>query len=341
VQDAFAQVTASGQSAAQASVGLMQQLYELQGNVAASRKLTLDAMSPVDRDIQKQIYQLQDKKKVDDERTNLEQQLLELQGNTTELRKRELEKLDPANRELQQRIYALQDQQKAEEDAKRAAEESARAAEQAAQESARAAEQLKSAWKGLTDSIMNEVARIRGLDAQNDPTSLSRVQSQFAVKTAQARAGDQDAARLLPQLSQQLTTLAERNAVTSVELRRIHGMTANSLEETAKILAQKFGFQLPSYDVGSSFVPQDMDARIHHGERIFTKSENVELVAAVRSTGKDNGAIKDQLLILNAWLEKLFNTSDKSAANIKRMMDILVYNVGRTDGSTLGVKVIS
>ena len=79
-----------------------------------------------------------------DERLSLERQLLEVQGNTAALRALDLAQLDESNRALQQQIWALQDQQKA------------------ADEAAAAAEKLRSAWESITDSLLSEVARIRG-----------------------------------------------------------------------------------------------------------------------------------------------------------------------------------
>lgn len=171
------------------------------------------------------------------ERYNLETQLLQVQGKTDELRARELAKLDPANRALQEQIWKLQDQQKAQDEATKAAEEAAQAVQK-----------LKDAWTSLTDGIMEEVKRIRGLQIGTSAQNFSAVQAQFEATLAAAKSGDQEAAKALPGLSQSLLELASTQAKTSYELRLIQLQTANSLEQVAIALAGKFG-------VTSSTVP--------------------------------------------------------------------------------------
>jgi hypothetical protein len=181
------------------------------------------------------------------ERAGLERQLYQAQGNTAALRQMELAALNGVNRDLQLQLYAIED--------KKAADEAAAAAMQvwavAAQRAAEASEQLKTAWTGITTSLMDEVARIRGLLSGGGATSLAGAQSSFAIATAQARAGDQDAAKLLPGLSKTLLDLAEQNAVSMVELRRIQGMTAASLMEASGLAGAKFG--VPGFANGGDF----------------------------------------------------------------------------------------
>ena len=152
-----------------------------------------------------------------DERLSLERQLLEVQGNTAALRALDLAQLDESNRALQQQIWALQDQQKA------------------ADEAAAAAEKLRSAWESITDSLLSEVARIRGSIGSGTKTYV-QVLSEFNAATLAARAGDQEAAKLLPGLSQSLLTVAADAATSAQELARIQGQTAASLEQTVAII---------------------------------------------------------------------------------------------------------
>lgn len=214
-------------------------------------------------------------------RFDLENQLLSLQGNDGEVarrtRERELAELTAgladADRERITAAYdanvALRAQIAAQQAANDAAEQQAQAARDAADEASRAAEQLTSAWQSATDAIFDEVARIRGITQGSSAASLAALQSQFAIATAQARAGDQDAAKSLPELSKSLLTIAESTATSAIELRRIQGRTAASLAETGGSLAQSYGLKLPSFDVGTNFVPHDMVAMIHKGETII------------------------------------------------------------------------
>jgi hypothetical protein len=142
----------------------------------------------------------------------LQTKLLQLQGNTAELRRRELAALEPANRALQERIYVLQD----------------------AQAAADAAAQISDAWVSVGDTLADEVDRIRGLSRQQ-VRSLAQVQADFAVTTAQARAGDQKAADRLPEISRTLLDLAAAGARSAQDLAVTRSTVAGSLAQTAEI----------------------------------------------------------------------------------------------------------
>lgn len=143
------------------------------------------------------------------ERVDLERRILELQGNTAALRARDLALLDPSNRALQQQIWAIED----------------------AQEAVRAAEQLRDAWSSVGDGIMEEVRRIRGLTGSESAGGFASAQGQFNAAVAAAQAGDIDAARSLPGLSQALLRAAEQQATSRQELDRIRAQTAATLEQ--------------------------------------------------------------------------------------------------------------
>ena len=171
-----------------------------------------------------------------DERLSLERQLLEVQGNTAALRALELAQLDESNRALQQQIWALQDQQKA------------------ADEAAAAAEKLRSAWESITDSLLSEVARIRGSMGSGTKT-YAQVLSEFNAATLAARAGDQEAAKSLPGLSQSLLTVAADAATSAQELARIQGQAAASLEQTVAIINGVAGLPTDTATAAASSTP--------------------------------------------------------------------------------------
>ncbi len=147
------------------------------------------------------------------QRSGLEIQLLRLYGNTNELRRRELAALDPANRALQARIYAL-------EDAKTAAD---------------AAADLGDAWRGVAETIEEEIERITGLN-RTQTASLSQIQAEFVTATAQARAGDKAAAERLPELSATLLDLAQKSATSAAEVTAVRASVLDSLAQTAQIV---------------------------------------------------------------------------------------------------------
>lgn len=146
------------------------------------------------------------------EREQLERELLTLQGNTVELRRRELAALKPVNRALQEQIWALED-----------------------------VKTLQDAWKGLTDSIEDEIKRLRGVALGDGTQALAYVEAQYLIASSQARAMDKEAAAKLPDLSGQLAELYLNTAGSRSEYQaRINNLAA-SLEETNRITRSTAG----------------------------------------------------------------------------------------------------
>ncbi|EZP57262.1 hypothetical protein [Sphingomonas sp. RIT328] len=209
----FARVFDSLGVAMPSSLAAFRALVDAQNlNTAAGQATyaTLLKLAPAFADLQSAMEGAKSAADIAAERADLERQLLELNGDTAAIRALDLAKLDASNRALQQQVWALQD----------------------AQEAAKAAEALRDAWTSVGDSIMDEVKRIRGLTDTANGGSFVTLMSQFNAATASARAGDQDAAKSLPALSQALLTAAADQATSRQELARIQAQTAASLEAT-------------------------------------------------------------------------------------------------------------
>ena len=125
-----------------------------------------------------------------------------------------------AQRALLQQLYAIEDAN--------AAQEKLTQAQEAA---ATAAEQLRQAWASVSDSLVDEVNRIRGLTGGEYAASFATLQGQFNAAVTAARGGDQAAAAKLVDLSQALLESAGNNATSRQELERIKAETAASLED--------------------------------------------------------------------------------------------------------------
>jgi hypothetical protein len=143
-----------------------------------------------------------------------------------------------------------------------------------------AARSARLAWRALTDSIIEEIRRLRGEIVGDGAPGLAFAQSQFAIATAQARAGDRDAAGRLPELSRQVQDLLRLNSGTLSEFMQGQSTLLASLTETAQFLNQRFRLRIPGFAVGTNYVPNDMLAMIHKGEAIVPKAYNPAAGAA-------------------------------------------------------------
>lgn len=281
--------------------------------LARTREMERAAIDPLNKALLESVYVQQDLKlaaekanNVAKERAGLERQILQLQGDTPALRALELAGLDESNRALQQRIYALQDEAAAAKEAtdatqalrdywyaqKEAQFDAMVAADQAARE-------VQNAWKQTGDSIAEYMKALRGELTGNKAATLGSAQSQFAIATAQARAGDQKAADSLPTLAKAVQELALGTSSTRIDYARIVAATVASLEQTLGTIAPRAG--LPSFDVGTPFVQQTGTAVIHQGEAILPavaaqrwrdSGGNAELVAEVRALREKLEAIE-------------------------------------------------
>ena len=192
---------------------LQKQLWQAQGDTVSLRAAELAALNPANRALQEQIWLLQDQAEaaqklaqVESERLGLQKQLWQLQGNTAALRAAELAALDPANRALQEQIWALEDSKKA-------------------------ADEWSQTWGNLTDSLLAQAKKIRG-ELAGDKSS-AYLQSQFAIDTAAARAGDATAAGRLVGLSSSLLSSYSSQAGSALDYKRMQAYLASSLEGTA------------------------------------------------------------------------------------------------------------
>lgn len=170
------------------------------------------------------------------------------------------------------------------------------------------ADKLSEALKRLGDTMAGEVKRLRGLMVDDSADSRAALMAQFVSGTAAARAGDIKAAEKLPEISKALEAATAASALNAVELARMRGWLAGSLEETAG----KSGLKLPGFAVGTNYVPHDMAAMIHEGEAIVPKAfnpwaggaaggrqDNAELVSELRALRRQNAEQAADIARLN------------------------------------------
>ena len=231
-QAQLARVFGSLNLAMPATLASFRALVEAQDlNTAAGQSTyaTLLQLAPAFADLQKSMEGAKSAADIASERNDLQRQILQLQGNTAAIRALDLAKIDSSNRALQEQVWAIQD----------------------AQDAAKAADELRAAWTSVSDSIMDEVKRIRGLTGTNGGTSFASLMGQFNAASAAARGGDQDAAKSLPQLSQALLSAAALVATSRQELDRVQAQTAASLEATNAAIGSLANTVAPSATVAS------------------------------------------------------------------------------------------
>jgi hypothetical protein len=72
---------------------------------------------------------------------------------------------------------------------------------------------------------------------------------------------------------------------------------------------------LPSYDVGTAFVPADGPAMIHQGERILTRSENSAMVGAVQANAAAIARLEQKI---EAGLYAVATNTGETARRIRK-----------------------
>ena len=369
VQQAAQQAATAVQEAAQRASAVLQerngletQWLQLIGDTATLRQRELAAIDPSNRALQEAIWARQDQVAADQaaaqaaqesarqaeaaaqaqaqaaaeaaravqqaveqiaaERLGLTKRLLQLQGNTAALREMELAELDASNRALQEQIWALEDQQAA-----------LSSVSSATETVTNQADALVAAWQSVGDSIAEEVRRIRGLVGGESQASLASLQAQFAVATAQARAGDQEAAKGLPALSQAVLQMAEATAANAVDLRRLQGSVAASLEGTLGVLGN-VGY-VPRFAAGGDFAGGWRLVGENGPELEATGSSRIFNVAQTRSilAGAGDRAELQQLV---AQGEDLLRALTQVVVNSGRMARNLA-NVTSEAGDSLAI----
>jgi hypothetical protein len=258
----------AAQAAAQERKTLETQLLTLQGNTAELRRRERNALAPSNRALFDRVKALEDEKAILDERANLQRQIYELRGDTLAIEALERNALNAANRGLYDETLRLQK-----------------------------INDIRDAWGDLLGSVRSEIEQLKEDILGESPAGSAYAQAQFAIATAQAQAaytsGDSAAARAaaerLPELARAVVDMAEASASSLTEYRIAQGTTLDSLSATQRMLAERFGIDIPGFAVGTNYVPRDMVAQIHQGEAIVPKAYNPaaggqsELVAEVRA----------------------------------------------------------
>lgn len=246
-------------------LGLEAELLQLQGDTDELRRRALAELDPSNRALQQSIYAYQDQQAaaaaaadamsaaassaqqyldifdgvmagLGDSRFELENELLALGGQADEVARRTRERdltqltagLSEADAEAARAAYDYNAALRAQVDSLQGARQSF---DGLATTVVQAADTTRDAMASVWSDIGDEIRRLRGL-TKSGPESIADAAAQFALATAQARAGDAEAAKRLPSLSRQLDDLAEANSTSASQLAILRGRAAASLEGT-------------------------------------------------------------------------------------------------------------
>lgn len=191
---------------------------------------------------------------------------------------------------------------------------------------AEVAKKVQSSFKSIADSITNEINRIRGVVVGRDSRGFEYLQAQFAIMTAQARAGDQDAAKQLPEISRAMLELAGTNAKTLADLQRIQGLTATSLVETRAILAERFGLTIPAFADGGMHSgglrlvgENGPELEATGASRIYNAQQTAALLGAGGDTASEVRGLREEMAMLRAEARAIATHTNKTAKILDRV----------------------
>lgn len=154
---------------------------------------------------------------------------------------------------------------------------------------------LLDAIKDVGSGIADEIARIRGLATTGTQATMAELQASFAIKTAQARAGDQAAIDALPDISQALLKASEAMAGSSLDVAIARATTLKSLEATLALISdptKRLG-QIPGFASGTDFFPGGLrivgergpELELTGASRIFNADQTARILSNVNGGG--------------------------------------------------------
>ena len=217
-----------------------------------------------------------------------------------------------------------------------------RAVSESGDAASRAADRVNDAWKSIGDSLMDEVNRIRGVMNESAGQGLDYWQAQFAIAKAQALAGDQDAAKSLAGLSQNLLRAGEGSAGSALELQRLRAQMAQELQDMARYAygqggvlpaqpqlpggATTGGNMWPGIGVGSPLAalfapPPSAPSDATTGGNMWTGGQLVAPPRVEPPAGASNADVVAELKALHQALEESNRTDTEMQRRMVRVLE--------------------
>lgn len=198
---------------------------------------------------------------------------------------------------------------------------------------------LLKAMQDVGAGIEAEIERIRGLTTGGGSMSLAQLQADFAIKSAQARAGNQGAIDALPRASKALLDASQAQASSSLEVARLQAQTLASLEATLKEITDPTSRlkSIQGFASGGSFGgglrlvgEAGPELEVTGPARIFDANTTAQILAGAGGNAEVAGLLRQVLALLDQIRSDQV-TGDVTIARNTGKVATLVERVIRAD----------
>jgi hypothetical protein len=190
----------------------------------------------------------------------------------------------------------------------------------------KASEEAAKALQEQAKGVIDEIARLRGTSDKDSATT----QTQFAIKTAAARAGDKDALSELPGLSKAVEDALTATAHSAAEVAGIRASLAASLTDTLKALKVP-GFATGGDHAGGWRVVGEAGPELEYTppSRIFNNQQTQSLM--------DTSALEAEVALLREQVADLLEAARANAIHSARTAKLIERAM--PDGDALQTRV--
>jgi phage-related minor tail protein len=197
--------------------------------------------------------------------------------------------------------------------------------------------EITKAVQQASEGVQAEIERLRGASGVKDVATL---QAQFAVKTAQARAGDSAALQALPELSKALEQARTATATSAADVAFVRASLAASLSETLRALKVP-GFAAGGWHDGGWRVVGERGPELEYTPpaRIYSNPQSQQLLNTARLE-QQLAAVTEKLIDCEEKLMAIALHSADTSKQLRRAMpDGDALAVRNAPDTTLAVSV--
>jgi len=189
-----------------------------------------------------------------------------------------------------------------------------------------------SAWQDATDAIVKTMGDLRTTLVDSGPDSFTKLQAQFAIETASAKAGNLAAAQDLPALAKSLVDAGKSFNTTSVAQSLLTARVLQSLGEVAGTGSAGANLSTPNYAAGGPQVQAPAAVSMPSMPQFSS-------APSAASGGAPDPALLEELRAVRAELAAIRASAASSASSDQKMAKIL--DASANGGQPLGTKAIA